>query len=238
MATVSVPPSQYEARPDGAKAPAAPAESRVPALRASALDWGNSAPLALFAFAVTTFMLSMVNADAIAKGVEPVVFGVALMFGGLTQLIAGIIQLRTGNTFAGVLFSGFGAFWLSLFAIVQWFIKDVPVAQVGHAQGLFLYAFGIFIVIMFATSLRTNAVVVLALGILIATIFCLAAGNYGAHSTLIHWGGYTGLAAAACAFYLAFAELCEFSYHRAVLPVWPLSGHRWGRHKEALAAGH
>ena len=89
------------------------AEPEAPPRTETTLDWGNSAPLALLAFAVTTFMLSMVNADAIAKGVEPVVFGVALMFGGLTQLIAGIIQLRVGNTFAGVLFSGFGAFWCS-----------------------------------------------------------------------------------------------------------------------------
>jgi len=81
-------------------------------------------------------------------------------------------------------------------------------------------------------------VVVVALGILTFAFFFLAAGNHGAHSDLIHWGGYTGLAAAACAFYLAFAELCEFSYHRAVLPVWPPSGHRWGRHKEPVAAGH
>ena len=193
--------------------------------RSTTLDWGNSAPLALFAFAVTTFMLSMVNAGAINKGVEPVVFGVALMFGGITQLIAGIIQLRVGNTFAGVLFSGFGAFWMSLFAIVQWFLKDVPAAQVGHAQGLFLYAFGIFIVVMLATSLRTNAVVVLALAILVAVFFLLGAGNYGAHTTMIHWGGYTGLAAAACAFYLALAELCESSYGRAVFPIWPLAAH-------------
>ena len=133
----------------------------------STLNWGNSAPLALLAFAVTTFMLSMVNANAIAAGVTPVVFGVALMFGGLTQLIAGIIQLRTGNTFSGVLFTGFGAFWLSLFANVQWFLKSVPLSQVGHAQGLFLYAFGIFVVVMLAASLRTNVVVVLALAILV-----------------------------------------------------------------------
>lgn len=193
--------------------------------RATTLNWGNSAPLALLAFAVTTFMLSMVNADAIAKGVEPVVFGVALMFGGLTQLLAGLIQLRTGNTFAGVLFAGFGAFWMSLFAIVQWFLADVPAAQVGHALGLFLYAFGIFVVVMLAASFRTNAVVVLALTILVFAFFFLAAGNYGGHTTLIHWGGYTGLAAAACAFYLALAELCESSYGKSVLSVWPLAKH-------------
>jgi len=122
------------------------------------------------------------------------------------------------------LFASFGAFWLSLFAIAQWFLKEVPLLQVGHALGLFLYAFGIFVVVMFAASLRTNAVVVLALALLVLTFFFLGAGNYGAHTTLIHWGGYFGLAAAACAFYLALAELCEFSYGRAVLPTWPLAG--------------
>ena len=225
MATVSDRPGRQDAELDGTQLRATPSEFVGAQPRATNLDWGNSAPLALFAFAVTTFMLSMVNADVIAKGVEPVVFGVALMFGGLTQLIAGIIQLRVGNTFAGVLFSGFGAFWLSLFANVQWFLKDVPPAHAGQALGLFLYAFGIFVVLMLAVSLRTNAVVVLALAILVFAFFFLAAGNYGAHTTLIHWGGYTGLAAAACAFYLALAELCESSYGRAVLPIWPLARH-------------
>jgi uncharacterized protein len=217
MATVSARMPQHDAELDGATARAA--------TTTTTLNWGNSAPLALLAFAVTTFMLSMVNAKAVSVLVQPVVFGVALMFGGLAQLIAGLIQLRTGNTFAGVLFSGFGAFWMSLWAIAQWFLKDVPVSQVGHALGLFIYAFGIFVVVMLAVSLRTNAIVVLALAILVATFFCLGAGNYGAHTTLIHWGGYLGLAAAACAFYLALAELGESSYGRAILPVWPLAKH-------------
>ena len=220
MATISTPPSPPEVMLNGAPAPAVAPELN---LRAKTLDWGNSAPLALLAFAVTTFMLSMINSNAVSVAVTPVVFGVALMFGGIAQLIAGLIQLRTGNTFSGVLFSGFGAFWMSLFAIGQWFLKDVPALQVGHSLGLFLYAFGIFVVVMLAASLRTNAIVVLALGILVATFFLLGAGNYGAHITLIHWGGYCGLAAAACAFYLALAELCEFSYGRSVLPVWSLA---------------
>ena len=156
------------------------------------LNWGNSAPLALAAFGVTTFMLSMINANQISPTVKPVVFGVALMFGGLTQLIAGIIQLRTGNTFSGVLFTGFGGFWMSLFAVAQWFLKAVPTAQVGHGLGLFLYAFGIFAAVMWFASFRTNVIVVSALGILVATFFLLGTGNYGAHPALIHWGGYLG----------------------------------------------
>lgn len=202
-----------------------PAGQGAAAALAVGAGWGNSAPLALAAFAVTTFMLSMINAGLMDAGITPVVFGVAFMFGGLTQLIAGVLQFRTGNTFGGVLFSTFGAFWLSLFAIAEFFLKDVPPAQTGHALGLFLYAFGIFTVWIFVASFRTNVVVVVALADLAATFFVLGAGNYGGSSGLVHTGGYLGLIVAALAAYLSCAELCEAAYKHAVLPVWPLAKH-------------
>jgi succinate-acetate transporter protein len=71
--------------------------AEITTMRLEPTNWGNAAPLALAAFAVTTFMLSMVNANWISPGVEPVVFGVALMFGGITQLIAGIIQFSANS---------------------------------------------------------------------------------------------------------------------------------------------
>lgn len=202
-----------------------PAGPRGTPAAEGASRWGNSAPLALAAFAVTTFMLSMVNAGFVNSGVEPVVFGVALMFGGLTQLIAGVIQFRTENTFGGVLFGTFGAFWLSLFAIAEFFLKDVPAAQAGHALGLFLYGFGIFTVWIFVASFRTNLVVVVALAGLAATFFVLASANYAASSGALHVGGYMGLVVAALAGYLSCAELCEAAYKREVLPLWPLAKH-------------
>ena len=213
MATVDLHPS------DSVPAP----KEAVPAAGAAA--WGNSAPLALAAFAVTTFILSMVNSGLVNIAVLPVVFGVALMFGGLTQLVAAFFQFRTGNTFGGVLFGSFGAFWLSLFAIAQFFLKDIPAAQQGHALGLFLYAFGIFTVWILAASFRTNALVVLALADLVATFFVLGAGNWGGNLTVVHAGGYLGLVAAALAAYLSCAEVCEASYKRPVLPVFPLARH-------------
>jgi succinate-acetate transporter protein len=194
------------------------AEAAVPAS-----GWGNAAPLGLAGFAVTTFMLSMINAKLINIGVEPVVFGVALMFGGIAQLIAGTIQFRNGSTFTGVLFTGFGAFWLSLYAIAEFFLKDVPVTQVGHSLGLFLYAFGIFAAWLWLASFRTNVGVVVSLGLLAATLFVLGAGNYAGNSLTIEWGGYMGLVVAFLAAYLSCAELCEASYQRSVLPVWPLA---------------
>ena len=195
----------------------------APAVPAS--GWGNAAPLGLAGFAVTTFMLSMINAKLINIGVEPVVFGVALMFGGIAQLIAGTIQFRNGSTFTGVLFTAFGAFWLSLYAIAEFFLKDVPLTQVGHALGLFLYAFGIFAAWLWLASFRTNVGVVVSLGLLAATLFVLGAGNYSGNSLTIEWGGYMGLVVAFLAAYLSCAELCEASYKRSVLPVWPLAKH-------------
>ncbi len=202
-------------------AAARPAGKDPPA--ATVQEWGNAAPLALAAFAVTTFMLSMINAGFVDKAIEPVVFGVALMFGGLTQLLAGLIILRTGNTFAGVLFCGFGAFWLSLFAVAEFFLKAVPPAQVGHALGLFIFAFGIFIVWLFAASFRTNVVVVVALADLVAVFAVLGAGNYNGTAGLIKTGGWLGLVAAALAAYLSCAELCQATYGREVLPIGHLA---------------
>lgn len=192
---------------------------------AAAAGWGNAAPLALCGFALTTFALSMINAGLVNKGIEPIVFGLALTFGGLTQFIAGLIQLRTGNTFGGVLFAGFGSFWLSLWAVATFFLAEVPKAQQGHALGLFLFAWGIFAVVMWLASFRTNLVVNVALLLLVVTVFALGVGNYADNSAMTKTGGYLGLILAAMAFYVAVAELFESSYKREILPLWSLAKH-------------
>ena len=194
--------------------------------------WGNSAPLGLAAFAVTTFMLSTINAKLMPAPITPVVFGVALMFGGLAQLIAGVIQFRIGNAFTGVLFSTFGAFWLSLYAIAEFFLKDIagptPLATAalqGQAIGLFLFGFGAFTVWILLAAFRTNVMVVVALAGLAATLFVLGAGNYNGNGLTIETGGYMGLVVAALAAYIGLAELCEITYKRAVFPLFPLTKH-------------
>ena len=195
----------------------------VQAATAGQAAWGNSAPLALAAFGVTTFMLSLINANVVPLGTAPVVAAVAFMLGGLTQLIAGIICLRNGNVFAGALFGGFGAFWLSYYAIVEFFAKDVPLLQLGHALGLFLYAFGIFATLLFVASFRTSVATVLALGLLASTLFVLGAGNYTATTGAIKTGGWMGIILAGIAFYLALAELCQVEYGREYLPIGHLA---------------
>ena len=180
-------------------------------------------PLGLAAFALTTFCLSVFNAKLMGAGGEPIVFGLALAYGGLAQLLAGMWEFRTGNTFGAVAFTSYGAFWLSFFALVQFFEKDVPKADAGHAVGLFLIAWGIFTTYMFVASLRTTAAISLVFILLAATFFLLGIGNARADDNIVKIGGYVGLATAAAAWYASFAAVTNSTFGRTVLPVKPLS---------------
>jgi uncharacterized protein len=178
-------------------------------------------PLGLAGFAMTTFVLSMFNADLVAKGGEPVVLGLAVAYGGLAQLLAGMWEFKTGNTFGAVAFSSYGAFWISFFVLVQFFVKDIPAKDAGHAIGLYLIAWGIFTGYMFIASLRTTAAISLVFLLLTATYVLLGIGNAGAHTNIVKWGGYVGLATAAAAWYASFAAVTNATFKRIVLPVMP-----------------
>jgi uncharacterized protein len=179
-------------------------------------------PLGLAAFALTTFVLSIFNAHLMGAGGEPIVFGLALAYGGVAQVLAGMWEFRTGNTFGAVAFTSYGAFWLSFWAFVQFFEKSVPAKDAGHAVGLFLIAWGIFTTYMCVASLRTTAAVSLVLVLLAATFFLLGIGNAGAHENVTKIGGWLGLATAAAAWYASFAAVTNSTFGRIVLPVVPL----------------
>src|SRR2546423_10409286 len=182
----------------------------------------DPAPLGLGAFALTTFVLSMFNADLVSKAGEPVVLGLALAYGGIAQLLAGLWEFRTGNTFGAVAFSSFGAFWISYWALVTFFAPQIPAAHAGAAIGLFLIAWGIFTTYMFVASLRTTVGVATVFLLLAVTFFLLGIGNAGDHTDIIKAGGWAGLATAAAAWYCSFAAVTNSTFGRKVLPVGPL----------------
>jgi succinate-acetate transporter protein len=183
----------------------------------------DPAPLGLAGFAMTTFVLSMYNANFVSHAGEPVVLGLALAYGGIAQLLAGMWEFRTGNTFGAVAFSSYGAFWISFFVLVTFFVPTLPAADAGHAIGLYLWAWAIFTTYMFVASLRTTAAVSLVFLLLSITFILLGAGNSGANQSVIHWGGYVGLATAVAAWYASFAAVTNSTFGRTVLPVVPLS---------------
>ncbi len=189
------------------------------------LGWkpADPGPLGLAGFAMTTFVLSMFNAQLVGSGGEPVVLGLALAYGGLAQLLAGMWEFRTGNTFGAVAFTSFGAFWLSFAVLVAVFEAQIPDASTASAIGLYLWAWAIFTTYMFVASLRTTGAIALVFLLLAATFILLAAGTSGENTDVVKWGGYIGLATAVAAWYASFAVVVNSTFKRTILPVIPLS---------------
>jgi succinate-acetate transporter protein len=190
---------------------------------ASAASIADPAPLGLAGFALTTFLLSLVNAKLIPAGAEPVVFGLALAYGGLAQLLAGMWEFRKGNTFGSTAFTSYGAFWISFWALVTFYVPKIPEAAAGTAVGWYLVAWGIFTTLMWFASFRTTAGLVLLFALLAATFFFLGAGDLSGVKGVGTFGGWLGLVTAVVAWYLALAGVMASTFGRPVLPNPPLN---------------
>jgi succinate-acetate transporter protein len=188
-------------------------------IRQPAETIADPAPLGLAAFALTTFVLSFFNADLVNKGGEPVVLGLALAYGGLAQLLAGMWEFKNNNTFGATAFSSFGAFWISLFVFDQFLSASVPASNLGDAVGLYLIGWGIFTTYMWIASLRVSVAVNLVFLLLAPTFILLGIGNAADNSTIIHIGGWLGIATAIAAWYASFASVTNRTFGRVVLPV-------------------
>jgi succinate-acetate transporter protein len=191
--------------------------------RSSSWMPANPAPLGLAGFAMTTFVLSMTNANWVSPTDLPVVLGLALAYGGFAQLLAGMWEFRSGNTFGAVAFSSFGAFWISYWLLVTFNVGGLVPAHVGHALGLYLWAWAIFTAYMTIAALRVSGAVLLVFVLLTITFVLLAIGNDGGHATVIHWGGYIGVATAIAAWYASFAAVINSTFGKTVAPLFPLN---------------
>jgi uncharacterized protein len=180
-------------------------------------------PLGLAGFAMTTMVLSVFNANIISDAkLEAVVLPLALFYGGLVQLLAGMWEFRKGNTFGATAFSSFGAFWLSFAAYVKFVVPDLPTATEYKATGLFLLAWAIFTAYMLLASLRTTGAIAMVFLTLTATYVLLCIGAFDQNTTVTHAGGIVGLVTAGFAWYASFAVVTNETWKRTVLPTFPL----------------
>lgn len=179
----------------------------------------DPAPLGLAAFALTTFFLSFVNAGLVPATVEPVVFGLALAYGGAAQFAAGLWEFAKGNTFGATAFCSYGAFWLSFWWLTAHLADyKIPAADVGKGVGLYLVAWGIFTAYMTVAATRVNGAVLAVFVLLTITFLVLGAGDLSGTASISKIGGWIGILTALAAWYASFAGVTAFAFKRPIVP--------------------
>lgn len=176
-------------------------------------------PLGLAAFALTTFILSAVNAHLVPGEIGQVFWGAALFYGGLAQLVAGIWEFRRDNTFGATAFCSYGAFWMALASMqimASMGLYDFGAAG-GTATGLFLVGWTIFTFYMLLGSLHVNKALTCVFCTLFLTYILLDLAEFGLISSVP--GGAMGLITAFCAWYTSAAGVINAVSGREVLPV-------------------
>ncbi|GAB6968524.1 acetate uptake transporter [Komagataeibacter kakiaceti JCM 25156] len=192
----------------------------------------NPAPLGLMGFGMTTVLLNLHNAQIVPMGAAIMAMG--LVFGGVTQFTAGVLEYRNDNTFGMTAFMGYGAFWLSLVVLLclpQWGLAP---ASAPALLGSYMWIWGLFTAIMAVGSLvasRMHQVVFFSLTVLFVL---LGSAEIFARPILTLVAGYEGLLCGFSAIYLAAAEILEAQFDRPVLPTGLPSGPTAQRHHDDL----
>jgi succinate-acetate transporter protein len=198
-------------------------QTRTPSTTTTPVDRGahiaDPAPLGLAAFALTTFFLSFVNAGLLPASVEPVVFGLALAYGGAAQFAAGMWEFTKGNTFGATAFTSYGAFWLSFWWLTAHLAEyKIPAADVGKGVGLYLIAWGIFTAYMTVAASRVSGAVLAVFALLTLTFVLLGIGDYAGSDTITKTGGFVGILTALAAWYASFAGVTTFAFKKPIVP--------------------
>jgi uncharacterized protein len=184
----------------------------------------NPAPLGLLGFGLTTVLLNLVNAGVF--GLDTVILAMGLAYGGLAQVIVGIMEYRNGNTFGTVAFSSYGLFWWSLVALLILPKSTVfPGLAAPSAASLAAYFFlwGIFTLGMFFGTLKANRAIQFVFMSLAILFFLLMTreliGNPQWFNTIC---GIEGIICGASAIYLALAEVLNEAHQKTILPICPV----------------
>ena len=175
----------------------------------------NPGPLGLLGFGMTTVLLNLHNAGLLPLSIAIVAMGIAL--GGLAQIIAGIFELRNGNTFAGTAFTAYGLFWWSL--VLIW-IKPFGIEAADKiAMGYYLLLWGIFTGFMFIGTLKHNRATQVVFGSLTILFILLALGDFVGNHTITMIAGFEGIFCGLSAIYSAVGQIVNAEYGKNVLPL-------------------
>lgn len=183
----------------------------------------NPAPLGLLGFGLTTVLLNLHNAGLF--GLNSMILAMGLAYGGLAQIIVGIMEFKKGNTFGMTAFLSYGLFWWSLVALVLLpgtsFFGNVLVAD-SSAMAAYFFMWGLFTLAMFFGTLKANRALQFVFGSLFILFFMLMATELTGNTMLGQITGVEGVICGLSAVYLGLAEVLNEENSKTVLPIYPV----------------
>ncbi|MEO8584414.1 MAG: acetate uptake transporter [Flavitalea sp.] len=180
----------------------------------------NPAPLGLFGFGMTTVLLNIHNAGFFEM--NSMILAMGIFYGGIAQVIAGVLESRKNNTFGMTAFISYGFFWLSLVALILMPKWGWVAATSGNALATYLLLWGIFTGLLFIGTLKINRALQFVFASLTILFFLLAIGDYTENASIKTFAGYEGIVCGGSAIYTGVANLLNEVYGRKVLPIGTL----------------
>jgi succinate-acetate transporter protein len=188
-------------------------------------DKANPAPLGLLGFGMTTVLLNMHNAGLYPLG--SMILAMGLAYGGLAQVIVGIMEFKKGNTFGTLAFSSYGLFWWSLVILLLLpnftLLSPAVVLPTETAMAAYFFMWGMFTLLMFFGTLKNNRAVQFVFGSLTILFFMLTAVKITGNVDLQMITGIEGIICGASAIYTGIAEVLNEVYNKTVLPLYPVN---------------
>ncbi len=180
----------------------------------------NPAPLGLLGFGMTTVLLNLHNAGFIKLG--SMILAMGIFYGGVAQVIAGVMEWKKGNTFGTTAFTSYGLFWLTL----VWLLVAPKIGQAeateSFAMAAYLFVWGVFTAVMFIGTLRLNRALQVVFASLAILFFLLAIGDHTGNASVKLIAGYEGIFCGASAIYTGLAQVLNEVYGKVVCPLGPV----------------
>ncbi|MDO6761344.1 acetate uptake transporter [Tamlana sp. 2_MG-2023] len=181
----------------------------------------NPAPLGLLGFGMTTVLLNLHNAGLFE--LDSIILGMGIFYGGMAQVIAGIMEWKKGNTFATTAFTSYGFFWLSFAALVMLPKTGLTSAPENTSLVSYLVMWGIFTGALFIGTFKISRALQFVFGSLTLLFFLLALGDYTHSVSIGHFAGYVGIFCGFSAIYTGVAQVINELYKKVILPIGPVN---------------
>lgn len=177
----------------------------------------NPAPLGLLGFGLTTVLLNLHNAGLFP--LDAMILGMGIFYGGLSQIIVGIMEWKKNNTFGTTAFTSYGLFWLTLVALI--ILPQTGYAAKPNAMAMtaYLAMWGLFTAVMFIGTFKLNRALQVVFGSLTVLFFLLAIGDYTGNHMIKTIAGYEGIFCGFSAIYTGLAQVINEVYGRTLAPL-------------------